>query len=81
MRAHHHEIRSSQSTKGWAKTEGKIEGDGTYVRRKAGLHEGKGGTRAVSPVPLPEPTSCRHSVFRVPFAPEREWMRWSAPDA
>jgi len=71
---------SSRCMRGSAKTEGKIEGDGTCVRRKAGLHEGRGSTRGVSRVPLPEPTSYQHSVFRVPSALECERMRWSARD-
>jgi hypothetical protein len=34
-----------------AKTEGKIEGDGTFVRRGVGLHEGWGGTARIGCVP------------------------------
>jgi hypothetical protein len=78
MHAIRKQQRSSRGMRGSAKTEGKIEVDDTCVRRKTGLHEGRGSTRRVPRVPLPESTSRRRSNFRVPSAPQCEHMRRNA---
>jgi hypothetical protein len=67
--------RSSQGTRGSEKTEGKIKVDGTFVRRKGGLHEWRGSTPALPYVPLPMPNARGHSKFREPSALQRAGMR------
>jgi hypothetical protein len=72
--------RSSQGTRATAKTEGKIEGDGTCVRREWGLHGGWDSTRARTRVPSIKATSHRTSKFCVPSARSYSRARWNAHD-
>jgi hypothetical protein len=67
--------RSDRDRRGSAKSEGKIKVDGTCVRRNSGLHEGRGGTRAMPRVPLPKPSARCHSKFRVPSTLQRALPR------
>lgn len=65
---------------GSAKTEGKIEGDGTFVRRGGGLHDSWGGTARIGCVPWMAANLREHGWLCVLSAPTCECVRWSSPD-
>jgi len=75
MRGIHELQPSSQRIKGPAKSEGKIEVDGTFVRRDGGLHEGTRGTLHRRRVLLVGLVLCDVSRFRVLRATKRALVR------
>ena len=70
----------SWAMEGSAKTEGKIEGDGTFVRRSVCLHEGWSGTARIGRVLWMPAISQEHGRLCVLSAPACERMRRSCPD-